>query len=174
MNVKEELQRSVDVYATKLKKKIEKDIDTMLTSLNEQFVLPKPELQKYLLETFVNKFSADIDQCDTQALLHFVIKFSEVLNLLKAHKLKDFSPLAVNGYIFTPNGGIPASIDVEHVESKTPLGKIVIQLDMITVRTSVPEIQYHVDSSYVKDDVVMNVLGNFIVKFKNNISPLKG
>lgn len=168
MNVKEELQKSVDIYATKLKKKIEKDIDSMTSSLNKQFSIPKPELHKFLLESFVAKYAVDIDQCDTQALLHFVIKFSEVINLLKGHKLKDFSPLTVNGYIFTPNGGIPSSIDVEHADSKTPLGKIVVQLDMITVRTSLPEIQYHVGGEYIKDDVVMNILGNFILKFKNH------
>lgn len=168
MNVKEELQKSVDVYAMKLKKKIEKDIDLMSSSLNEQFSIPKPELHKYLLETLVAKYAVDIDQCDTQALLHFVIKFSEVINLLKGHKLKDFSPLTVNGYVFTPNGGIPSSIDVEHADSKTPLGKIVVQLDMITVRTNLPEIQYHVGGEYIKDDVVMNILGNFILKFKNH------
>lgn len=164
MNVKEELQKSVDAYATKLKKKIEKDLNSMSLNLKEQFSIPEPELRKCLLESFVDKFKTDIDQCDTQSLLHFVIKFSEMLNQLKAHRLKDFSPLTVNGYVFTPNGGIPSSIDVDHVNSKSPLGKIVVQLDMITVRTSVPEIQYHVDTDFVKDDIVMSVLGNFITK----------
>lgn len=164
MNVKEELQKSVDIYAAKLKKKIEKDISSMSSSLQQQFSISEPELRKCLLETFVDKFATDIDQCDTQSLLHFVIKFSEMLNLLKEHRLKDFTPLTVNGYIFTPNGGIPSSIDVDHVNSKSPLGKIVIQLDMITVRTNVPEIQYHVDAEFVKDDIVMSVLGNFITK----------
>lgn len=167
MNVKEELQKSVDVYTDKLKKKIEKDIDSMSSSLKEQFPMSKPELRKYLLENFVSKFTMDIDQCDTQALLHFVIKFSEVINLLRVHKLKDFSPLLVNGYVFTPNGGIPSSIDVEHINSKVPLGKIVIQLDMITVRTNQPEIKYHIDSEIIKENLVMNVLSNFIVKFHN-------
>lgn len=173
MNVKEELQKSVDVYAAKLKKKIEKDVDSMSSSLSQQFDLSEPELRKCLLETFVGKFATDIDQCDTQSLLHFVIKFSEVLNQLKNHSLKDFSPLSVNGYIFTPNGGVPSSIDVHHVDSKTPLGKIVVQLDMITVRTSNPEIQYHVDANFIKDDVVMSVLGNYITKFntRSYISP---
>lgn len=164
MNVKEELQKSVDVYVSKLKKKIEKDIDLMSSSLNKQFSIPKPELHKFLLESFVAKYTADIDQCDTQALLHFVIKFSEMINLLKGHKLKDFTPLTVNGYVFTPNGGVPSSIDVEHIDSKTPLGKIVVLLDMITVRTSNPEVMYHADSSFIKDEIVMSVLGNFITK----------
>lgn len=164
MNVKEELQKSVDRYASKLKKKLESDIDRMSASLNEKFDLPKPELQKYLLESFVSKFDTDIDQYDTQSLLHFVIKFSEVINLLKAHKLKDFSPLSVNGYVFTPTGGVPASIWVESESSKTPLGSIVVQPDMITVRTSVPEVMYHLDADFVKDEIVMSVLGNFITK----------
>lgn len=164
MNVKEELQKSVDIYAAKLKKKIEKDIESMSSSLQQQFPMSEPELRKCLLETFVDKFATDIDQCDTQSLLHFVIKFSELLNLLKRHKLKDFTPLTVNGYVFTPNGGIPSSIDVDHVNSKSPLGKIVIQIDMITVRTSAPEIQYHIGSDFIKDDIVMSVLGNFITK----------
>lgn len=170
MDVKAELQKSVNRYAEKLKKKLELDIDKMSVSLSKDFDLPQPELKKLLLERFVSKFEGDIDHCDTQALLHFVIKFSEMINSLRSHKLKDYSSISVNGFIFTPNNGVPLSIDVEQVDGKVPLGKIVVQLDMITVRTKAPEVVYHIGGEFISDEIVLSVLGSFITKLHSRTS----
>lgn len=164
MEYQKELLRIVDRYAANLKKKMDKDMEQMTQSLDGEFNQSKPEIRKLLLENIVDKLNAEVDQVDTQTLIHFAIKFSEMINLLVTKKLTDFSPISVNGYVFTPNGGIPSSIDVEREGSKAPLGKIAIGHGEIIARTPVGEKSYYMDDSYVKDEIVMSVLGNYITK----------
>lgn len=173
MEYKEELTKIVDRYAVSLQKQLAQDIAIASEKLDGRFDNNKEELQKRLLEGLVNKLSAEVDQYDTQALMKFVMHFSEMINSLKNRTLTNFSPFSVNGYVFTPFDHTPLAITVEKEGSKTPLGRINIYTDHIAVMTSVREYDYHLDGEFIHDEVVMSILGNFIVKL-NTRSTLPG
>lgn len=174
MEYKKELTKIIDRYAVSLHRQLESDVAQASEKLDGRFEDSKEELQKKLLEGVVQKLSAEVDQYDTQVLMKFVVIFSEMINSLKNRTLTDFSPLSVNGYIFTPVDQTPLAIAVEKEDCKTPLGRILIYLDHIAVMTSVREYNYHLDSEFIHDEVVMNILGNFIVKLntRSYVAPL--
>jgi len=173
MEYKEELTKIVDRYAVSLQKQLELDIAKASEKLDGRFDDNKEVLQKKLLEGLVNKLSAELDQYDTQALMKFVVQFSEMINSLKSRTLTDFTPFSVNEYVFTPFDQTPLSITVEKEGSKTPLGRINIYPNHIAVMTSVREYDYHLEDEFIHDEVVMSILGNFIVKL-NTRSSLPG
>jgi hypothetical protein len=164
MKCQKELLRVVDRYANHLKKKVDEEMLEMAVTLDAEFDHSKPEIQKLLLEEVISRLHVEADQCDTQSLIQFTMKFSELLNQLMTRTLKDFTPLSVNEYLFTPLNEFPLSINVEKDHSKTPLGKIIILADMIVVRTNIGEVRYVPQDHFINDEITMGVLGHFITK----------